>query len=120
MGRRQSGDRHPEGRAGNIIEPHVVALSDRLRIAAVFAANAALQVRIDGASFFYSDGHQFADSVLVDGGERIVRQDLVFHIIDQKPGLGIIRSFITMMNQRDETVISFKAAAMVRRRFQES
>ena len=39
---------------------------------------------------------------------------------ESKPGLGIIRSFITMLNQRDEVVISFKAAAMVRRRPQTS
>lgn len=39
---------------------------------------------------------------------------------ESKPGLGIIRSFITMINQRDEVVITFKAAAMVRRRPQAS
>ena len=33
-----------------------------------------------------------------------------------KPRLGIIRSLITVLNQRDEPVVSFKAAAMVRRR----
>lgn len=33
-----------------------------------------------------------------------------------KPGLGVIRSLLTLRNQRDELVISFQAAAMVRRR----
>jgi acyl dehydratase len=33
-----------------------------------------------------------------------------------KPGLGIIRSLLTLSNQRGEPVISFQAAAMVRRR----
>jgi acyl dehydratase len=37
-----------------------------------------------------------------------------------KPGLGIIRSRLTLTNQRGETVISFLAAAMVRRRPQAS
>ena len=39
---------------------------------------------------------------------------------ESKPGLGIVRSLITMINQRDEVVITFKAAAMVRRRPQAS
>ena len=33
-----------------------------------------------------------------------------------RPNLGIIRSQLTLTNQRDEIVVSFKAAAMVRRR----
>lgn len=33
-----------------------------------------------------------------------------------KPELGIIRSLLTLTNQRGETVISFKAAALVQRR----
>ncbi len=33
-----------------------------------------------------------------------------------KPGLGIIRSLLTLSNQRGETVISLKAAALIRQR----
>ncbi|NNE17259.1 MAG: dehydratase [Myxococcales bacterium] len=33
-----------------------------------------------------------------------------------KPGLGIIRSLLTLSNQRGQTVISLKAAALIRRR----
>jgi acyl dehydratase len=39
---------------------------------------------------------------------------------ESKPGLGIIRSLLTLSNQRGETVISFKAAALLRRRPQQS
>lgn len=35
---------------------------------------------------------------------------------ESKPELGIIRSLLTLSNQRGEQVISFKAAALVRRR----
>lgn len=35
---------------------------------------------------------------------------------ESRPHLGIIRSLLTLTNQRDEAVISFKAAALVRRR----
>lgn len=39
---------------------------------------------------------------------------------DSKPGLGIIRSQLTLTNQRGEVVISFKAAALLRMRPRES
>jgi acyl dehydratase len=39
---------------------------------------------------------------------------------DSKPGLGIVRSLLSLTNQRGETVISFKAAALLRRRPEES
>ncbi len=35
---------------------------------------------------------------------------------ESRPGLGVIRSLLTLRNQRDEMVISFKAAVLVRRR----
>jgi acyl dehydratase len=35
---------------------------------------------------------------------------------ESRPQLGIIRSLLTLSNQRGETVISFKAAALVQRR----
>ncbi|MGB8224388.1 MAG: MaoC/PaaZ C-terminal domain-containing protein [Polyangiales bacterium] len=38
---------------------------------------------------------------------------------ESKPGLGIIRSRLSLTNQRGETVVSFKAAAMLKRRSQE-
>jgi len=37
-----------------------------------------------------------------------------------KPHLGIIQTRLTLLNQRRETVVSFRAAAMLRRRPQES
>ncbi|MDH4281198.1 MAG: MaoC/PaaZ C-terminal domain-containing protein [Myxococcales bacterium] len=39
---------------------------------------------------------------------------------ESRPGLGIIRSRLILTNQRGETVISFKAAALLRRRPRES
>jgi acyl dehydratase len=35
---------------------------------------------------------------------------------ESKPGLGIIRSLLTLSNQRGETVVSFEAAALLRQR----
>jgi len=37
-----------------------------------------------------------------------------------QPGLGIVRSELNLTNQRGETVIEFKAAALIRQRPQES
>lgn len=38
---------------------------------------------------------------------------------ESKPGFGIVRSLLRLTNQRGETVISFKAAALLRRRPQD-
>ena len=43
--RREPGDRHPIGRAGHIVEPHLLAEADRGGIAAMLAANAELDRR---------------------------------------------------------------------------
>lgn len=37
---------------------------------------------------------------------------------ESNPGLGIVRSLLRLTNQRGETVVSFKAAAMLKRRSQ--
>ena len=44
LGGGQPGDRHAERRAGNVVHPHLVAERDAVRVAAVLAADADLQV----------------------------------------------------------------------------
>src|SRR3712207_1882891 len=43
LGRRQAGDRYPEGGARDVVQSHFVEKSDALRIAAVLTADAQLQ-----------------------------------------------------------------------------
>ena len=46
----EAGDRHAVGRAGDVVEAELVAELDRVRIAAVFAADAELDVRAGAAA----------------------------------------------------------------------
>ena len=47
LDRNQPGDRHPEGRTRNIVQPDPVAEIDGFRISAVFSANSHLKVGFD-------------------------------------------------------------------------
>src|SRR3984957_6034149 len=68
-------DRHAERRAGNVVEPDLVAERDRSRVAAVLAADAELELRAYLAAALGRDPHQFADAIAIDRDERIDRQD---------------------------------------------
>jgi hypothetical protein len=63
---------------------------DGLGVAAVLAADAALQIRIDGCGLWDGDVHQLAHAVPVQGGEGVVRQDAVFHVVDEETGFGVV------------------------------
>ena len=51
-----------------------------VRIAAVFAADAELDVRPRLAAFLDGDLHQLADAGLIDRGERILLHDFQFGV----------------------------------------
>lgn len=55
-------------------------------------------------------------------GDRLrLRGEIIeARVSESKPGLGIVRSQLTLRNQRGETVISLKAAALIRQRPQAS
>ena len=55
-------------------------------------------------------------------GDRLrVRGEVIeTRLSESQPGLGIVRSQLKLTNQRGETVIKFKAAALIRQRPQES
>ena len=55
-------------------------------------------------------------------GDRLrVRGEVIeTRLSESQPGLGIVRSQLKLTNQRGETVIKFKAAALIRQRTQES
>src|SRR4051794_31286337 len=64
-------DRHAVGRAGDVIQPDLMAERHRGRIAAVFAADADLEVCPRLAAALDADLDQFADAVAIDRDERI-------------------------------------------------
>src|ERR1700733_7986415 len=64
-------DRHAVRRAGDVIETDLVTERHRGRIAAMFAADADLQVGTGLAATRDADLDQFADAVAIDRDERI-------------------------------------------------
>src|SRR5258708_4892732 len=68
---RKPGDRHPERRARDIVEPDLMAERDRARIATMLAADADLEVAAGRASALDADPDELADAFAVDRHERI-------------------------------------------------
>src|SRR4051812_820345 len=68
-------DRHAVGRARNVVEPDLMAERHRGGIAAVFAADADLEVRPGLAAAGDTDLDQFTDAGAIDRDERIDLQD---------------------------------------------
>src|SRR5262249_44822547 len=75
LGGGEAGDRHPVRRTRHIVEPDLVAELNRGRVAAVFAADAELEVAARLASAFSGDPHKLADAVTVDRHERVGRKN---------------------------------------------
>ncbi len=71
--RRAIGTRN--GRAAHVVHAHVVAELDAVRLAAVLAADADLELRPGGAALLDADLDQLADAVPVERLERVGRQD---------------------------------------------
>src|SRR6185369_10880914 len=80
----QAGDRDSEGRAGDVVEAHVVAELDAVRVAAVLAADPDLEARARGAAPLDGPLHQAADTLGVDRHEWINRQDLALDVLRQE------------------------------------
>src|SRR5881628_707956 len=69
----QSRHRHAERRATDIAQPDAMAELDALRVAAVLAADAQLDVRPSGLTLFDSDSHKLANACLIDRSKRILQ-----------------------------------------------
>ena len=77
MSSSQTGDRHTEGRAADVVQAHIVAELDGGRITAVLAADAQLDVGASLAAQLGSHLHQLANAVLIQTREGIALEDLV-------------------------------------------
>ena len=75
LGCREACREQAEGRAGDVVEADLVAELDGLRIAAVLAADADLEVGARVASLGGGHLHQLPDASLVERGERILLED---------------------------------------------
>ncbi|TFH32912.1 MAG: dehydratase [Myxococcales bacterium] len=66
------------------------------------------------------DEVRFRTPACVGDALRVRGEIIETRLSESQPGLGIVRSELKLTNQRGETVIEFKAAALIRRRPQES
>ena len=79
-------DRDAEGAAADVVEAELVAEHDGRGFAAVFAADAELELGAGGPAVFAGDLHQAAHAGLVDLLERVIADDVVFAIQrDERP-----------------------------------
>ena len=76
MGRRQTGDGHPEGTAAHIVQARLMTEGDALGITAVFAADAHMQVRPHPTSTGHRHLDQLADAQDVQLLEGVLGQYL--------------------------------------------
>src|SRR5215471_18594999 len=84
--RGEASNRYAIGRAGNVVEPGLVAEEHRRRIAAMLAANAELELGPSLAPALAGDLDQLAHPLRVQRGERIVLEDATLLVLLQERG----------------------------------
>ena len=82
----QTGDRHTEGRAADVVQTNVVAELHARGVAAVLAADAQTQIVAGLAAIMGSHLDQLADADLIQMLERIALVDLVLVVCAQELG----------------------------------
>src|SRR3954452_4831436 len=90
LGGGPAGDRHAEGRAADVVEAGLVEQGDRLRVAAVLAAHAELELGLDRPTPLGADLHQFTNPVAVDRLERVALEQALFEVGGHHPALDIV------------------------------
>src|SRR5262249_62043518 len=88
--RREAGERDAERRAGHVVETDPVAERDRVRLAAVLAADTELEVLLRASPPLDGDPHQVADAVLVEHLERVPLEHVVLEIACQELAFGVV------------------------------
>ena len=80
----QTCDRHTEGRAADVVQTDIVAELHARGVAAVLAADAALEHRALAAALEYGLADQLSHAVLVEDLERVVLQDALVEVDRQE------------------------------------
>src|ERR1700760_4111734 len=81
---RQTRYRYTKWRAGNIIQTRVVTEANGCRIAAMLAANAELETVARLTAACRRDANKFADTIDIDGDERIARDHTLVDVLVEK------------------------------------
>src|SRR5688572_8575989 len=77
----EAGHRHPERRAGHVVQPDVVEEVHRIGVAAVLAADAELEVRPGRAAGLGADLHEPAHALAVERLERRDPEDALVEVL---------------------------------------
>ncbi|MEY2725637.1 MAG: hypothetical protein RLZZ458_1504, partial [Planctomycetota bacterium] len=85
----KAGDGDAAWGAADVVESDFVAEVDGLGIAAMFAANTDLEIRTDRATVLDGGLHQATYAGLIDGLERVCRDDVVFGVVTDE-GLVVV------------------------------
>src|SRR5436190_19416591 len=83
-------DRHPEGRAADVVQAGHVEERDRIGVAAVLAAYPELEPRVPLAADPCGQSHQPANAGLVDRLERAAVDDLLLEVSRQDPAFDVV------------------------------
>src|SRR5438067_729623 len=86
----EPGDGHAVRRAADVVEAEPVAELDRLRVAAVLAADAELDRRLHLAPALDGDAHQLTDAFLVERLEWVALDDAFLEIEREELALGVV------------------------------
>src|SRR5258705_13377017 len=86
---REPGDGDAVRRAGHVVEPDGLAFPDRIRVAAVLAADPELEAGLRRAALVDRGLHQPGDRI-VERLERVDRQDPVLDVLQEKSALGVV------------------------------
>src|SRR5579872_6834468 len=99
LGSRKSSDGHSERRAGDVVQANLVAELDAVRFAAVFAANADLEVAIGTSAPLDADFHQSANAVEVDHLERVLWHEIEFDVVADEAAVVVAAHAETRLRQ---------------------
>src|SRR5688572_8513487 len=86
LGGGEAGDGNTEGRAGHIVEAHLLAEGDGGGIAAMLAANAELQLGTALAPALGGDPHELAHAFDIERNKRVNREDAAGGVFAQETG----------------------------------
>src|SRR6185437_5532476 len=88
--RLEPGDGNPERGTGDVIEADFVKEVDRLRVAAVFAADPEFEAGACGPPSFSTDPYQCADTITIDRLERRNAEDALLQIGREERGFHVV------------------------------
>src|SRR3954468_5565318 len=81
---RQTRRQHTERRARYVVHADLVTELDRRRFAAVFAADANLQLRIGLAALLHAHANKLSYAFAIENGKRILLQDALAQVRRQE------------------------------------